>query len=69
MKEITVDKLLSRIYFANDNEIKSIINATAERFSEIWPEWELLILSVHGHDRESHINALQKSADLLKSQE
>lgn len=65
MVGIKLAELLERIYCADEEEINPIINAVTERFSEIWPEWELLTLSIHGNDRESHIRALQGSLALL----
>ena len=67
MQSIELEELLHRIYCATEEEINPIIDAITERFSEVWPEWELLTLSVQGHDRDSHIEALQKSIDLLCS--
>lgn len=67
MSDINIEDLLDRIYCASAEELNPIINACMERFSEIWPEWELMTLSVQGHDRDSQIEALQKSIDLLCS--
>ena len=67
MADIKLEDLLDRIYCASAEELNSIINTCMERFSEIWPEWELMTLSVHGHDAESQIETLQKSIDLLCS--
>ena len=65
MQTITLEELLDRIYQATAEELDPILNAATERFSELWPQWELATLSVHGHDRQSQIDALQKSIDLL----
>ena len=65
MRHIKLEELLNRIYCATEEELDPILNATAERFGELRPEWELALLSVHGHDKQSHIDALQKSLDLL----
>lgn len=65
MTDIKLEELLERIYAANKEEINPILNAITERFAEIWPEWELMTLSVQGHDNDHRIEALQKSMDLL----
>ena len=67
MQDIKLEKLLDRIYHATEEELNPILNAITERFSGFYPDWELLTLSVQGHDRDSHIEALQKSIDLLCS--
>jgi len=67
MDNIKLEELLDRIHSADETEINPIIDAITERFSEVWPEWELMVLSIQGHDPESHIEALLKSIDLLKS--
>ena len=67
MQNITLEALLDRIYCATEEELNPILNAITERFGELWPEWELATLSIHGHDRESHLEALQKSIGLLKN--
>ena len=59
--KITSEELLNRILCSKEEELQPIINAVTERFSELRPEWELMTLSIQGHDRESHIKALQDS--------
>ena len=65
MTDIQLEDLLHRICCASAEELNPIINACMERFSEIWPEWELMTLSVQGHDKQSHIKALQDSLAVL----
>ena len=67
MTNINLEDLLNRIYCATEEEFNPILNAITERFGELWPEWELATLPIHGHDRESHLEALQKSIGLLKN--
>ena len=62
---ITSEELLDRIYCADKEEINPIINAITKRYSEVWPEWELLTISVQGHRPENHIKALQDSIALF----
>lgn len=68
MEHISTDELLSRIQCASTEESGPILDIVAKRFSQVWPEWELLTLSIHGHDPASHVEALQKSIDLLQCQ-
>ena len=65
-KTISVNALLDRIYSASPEELNSILNAASERFAEIYPEWELMTITVPGHDRDSHIQALKQSLSLLE---
>lgn len=65
MTDIKLEELLGRIYYANEAEINPIIDAITARFAEVWPEWELLMLTVHGHINANRIEALQKSIKLL----
>ena len=65
MKEILLSDLLDRIYCAKAEELNPIIEAVTERFSEIWPDWELATLSIPGHTAEARIAAFQQALDLL----
>ena len=65
MADIKLEELLDRIYVADKEEINPIISAITERFTEVWPQWELLALTIQGHDRESHIKALQEALELV----
>jgi len=65
MTEINLEELLDRIYEASAEELNPILNAVTERFSELWPQWELATLSVQGRDRQNLADAMQKSIDLL----
>ena len=66
MKEITLETLLDRILCADKQELNSILDAAAERFSEVWPEWELMTLSVEGHTPESRLKALHDALQLAE---
>ena len=66
MKDVPLDTLLERIACANADENNSIINVLSERFGEVYPDHELLTITIQGHDRQSHLDALQKSIELLK---
>ena len=65
MTDMKLEDLLDRINCATEDELNPILNAVTARFTEVWPEWELLTLTIHGHDKESHIEALQKSIDMV----
>lgn len=67
MTDIQLAKLLKSISAADEEELNTIIRAVSKRFTEIWPAWELLIISVHGHDVMSHLEALQKSIAFLEA--
>ena len=66
MKDVPLDTLLERIACANADENNSIINVLSERFGEVYPDHELLTITIQGHDKQSHLDALQKTMDLLK---
>ena len=66
MKEISLEELLDRIYSSGIDEINPILNAVAERFGELWPDWELAMLSIHGHTAEAHIDAFQQALNLIR---
>jgi len=65
MKEISIEELLDRILCANAEELTSIIDTVRERFGELWPDWELTTLSVHGHTTEDHAAALAQALALV----
>ena len=66
MKDAALENVLDRILCATAEEIHPILNAVTERFGEVYPDHELLTLTVPGHDKQSHLDALQKSIDLIK---
>ena len=65
MKEITLEELTSRILCADPEELNGIIDAVVDRFTEVWPDWELATLSIPGHTAEARIAAFQQALDLL----
>ena len=67
MREITSQELLDRILRADSDELNDVMDAVTERFTEIWPEWELMIMSIHGHTAETHLQALDKSREMYES--
>ena len=68
MKEITLEELTSRILCADPEELNGIIDAVVDRFTEVWPDWELATLSIPGHNAEARIAAFQQALDLLVHQ-
>ena len=69
MNNILLDALLDRIFQATKEEINPLLNAVTERFEEVYPGWELLSITVHGHEIKDRKEALQKSIDLLSHNE
>ena len=65
MKDISLEELLDRIYCSSIEEINPILNAVRERFGELWSDWELTTLSVHGHTTEDHAAALAQALALV----
>ena len=67
MKKLTLQELIERILCAESREINSILDAVTERFSELFPDQELLTLAVPGSDPDRQIAALQRSIVLLST--
>ena len=67
MKDITLENVLDRILCATAEEINPVLNAVTERFGEVYPDHELLTITIQGHDKQSHLDALQKTMDLVSS--
>ena len=65
MMELTTQELLERIHCAARDELNEIISAVTERFRELWPEWDLLTISVVGRTPADHIKTLEQSIRLL----
>lgn len=65
MKELTTQALLERIQCADRDELQAIIPAVTERFWELWPEWDLLVISCEGRTPADHIKTLERSIRLL----
>jgi len=67
MKETTMQDLLDRILCADTRELRCILDAVMERFSELFPDQELLTLAVPGSDPDRQIAALQQAIALLSN--
>ena len=65
MQQISFTELIDRILAANSGEILDILDSARERFSELFPDQELLVLAVPGSDPDSQITELHKAASLL----
>jgi len=65
MTDITLDELLDRIDHAEPKEIQTIMDALTDRFQTLWPQWDLLMLSVPRNDKKSRIRVLEQSISLL----
>lgn len=65
MKEITIQKLLDRILRANPDELNEVITTVENRFRELWPDWDIMIISSNGRTPEAHISTLQKYIQTL----
>ena len=66
MKEITTQELLRHIQLVEAEDMDQVLDAITMRFGQLWPEWELLTLSVPGHTAKVHIEALQKTIEYIK---
>ena len=65
MKEFTTQALLERIHCADRDELQEIIPAVTERFRELWPEWDLLVISCEGRTSVDHIKTLEQCIRLM----
>ena len=65
MKEITSQELIDRILCADADELNDAIDALEKRFREVWPDWELLVISAEGHTPEQHIKTLQHCITIM----
>ena len=65
MKEISIEELLDRILCADTQEFPQILDAVRERFSELFPDQELLTLTAKGSSPDCQIDELQKAIALL----
>ena len=63
--EITVAELLDRILCSDIRELNEIIDAVEERFQELLPDWELLVIRCEGHTPQLHIQTLQQCIQVL----
>lgn len=58
--EITSQELIERILQTDRVELNDVLDAATERFTELWPEWELMTISVKGHTGEVYVETLEK---------
>ena len=67
MNHISLEDLLDRILCADSGELFQILDAAAERFSELFPDRELLTFTAEGSSPDSQIALLQSAMTLLAS--
>ena len=60
MMEITSQELIERILQTDRVELNDVLDAATERFTELWPECELMTISVKGHTGEVYVETLEK---------
>jgi hypothetical protein len=65
MHRLTTQEIIDQILLADKSEILDILDSARERFSELFPDQELLVLAVPGSDPDSQITELHKAASLL----
>ena len=65
MHKIALEELLNRILCADSRELFLILDTVSERFSELFPENELLTFSAPGSDTEKQIELLQSAIRIL----
>ena len=65
MNQISLQMLLDSILTANGEELKCILETAKMRYSEIWPECDLLFITAEGFTPEAHVHALQTTAVFL----
>ena len=65
MTELTVQQLIDRILRANTLELRQILDAVRERFSELYPNRELMTFCAPGSDPDRQIALLQDAVRLL----
>lgn len=67
MNKITLQNLLDGILCADARELSCILDAVMERFSELFPEQELMSITVPGSDPDQQIAVLQRTIALLST--
>ena len=69
MKELSTDALIEGILCADASaqRMPSLLDALRERFSELFPDQELLTLTAPGSCPDDQIESLRKAAGLLSS--
>lgn len=61
--------ILAGIEQADDFEINEIINAVIRRYQAVFPDWEVMFLSLPKNDPEERRKALQSIINFLKNHE
>lgn len=67
LKKRTLHKLLAQIHCANDYEISQIISAIVRRYSVVYPDQEVLFLSLPINDIAEREQILTSALELLKN--
>lgn len=67
MEHLIFQNLLDGILCADAGELRRILDTVMERFSELYPEQELMTLTVPGSDLDKQITVLQRTIALLST--
>lgn len=65
-KKKTLNDILKAIEHADDIEINEILNAVTQRYSNVFPEWEVMFLSLPKKDLEERRKILELFVSFLR---
>lgn len=66
MRKITQQEFIDHIFQADAEELNQVMDAVTERFTEIWHEYEQMIMSSQEHATEAHLQALDKTRTIYE---
>lgn len=66
LRVIYMSDILSKIQQADDNEINEIIDAITQRYSEVYPDWEIMFLALPRHDPDACLRKLEQISNFIK---
>lgn len=59
-------EILEKIRRADDAEINEIIEAVTLRYQEVYPDWEVMFLSLPRNDPDACLRKLDQIADFVR---
>lgn len=65
---ISLEELLLRIEYADHHEIDEIINALQRRYRRLFPDWDVMFLSVHSGNKKECAQQVELLIQSLKKQ-
>ncbi len=67
LKQIVLSRIRKRIRSADGDELNQLLHTVIQRHQELFPDWELAVLSLPRRDEEGRSKALTDAISMLQA--